>query len=133
MKIKLSQLINSVTSGALGHLANTDLPIKTAFRLKSMLRECGTHIEDHDRLRADILSTHGTLNEEKGIYEFDSPEKQAEADREYAELLRTEIDIPGEPLKLRDFHSSSAFRAAHLAELEWLIDTEFPAVAAGKH
>lgn len=129
MKLKLANLIEPATGTsmhpAIARFANLDLPIKTSFRLKGIIKQAVEHFNAYLAYRLDLYKKHGEHNAETD--EYTVPESNLAAFRtEFDELLDTDIEITGEPFKLASFHSSTAIRTNDLMALEWLIDDGQP-------
>lgn len=120
--IKLSQLVNAVNSGALPRLTAKELPIKTGFRLRSLIKQVNAFMKDYEDTRVDLLKkVEAVLNEQTQIWDFPSAEAEDKFKEQYLELVEADIEITGDPFKLANFLSSTTFSGADLDVLDWLI------------
>jgi len=130
IKIKLAQLVNAMQSKALDRLMEMAMPIKTTFRLRQITKQVNEKLADYHKLRDELFTKYGAVaNQESGIWEFDKANVPV-INEEHTSLTSTDIELTGEPFKMRDFLSSAAISVNDLDLLAWLIiDETEPAVA----
>jgi hypothetical protein len=110
-----------VDPGSLARLINNDLPIKTAFRLKTIVRRINEIFKDYEEMRVELCKKLGTLDEATGQYEFG--ENLATFKTELSELQDDAVEIvPEGRFTIASFNSSMAISPVDLERLEWLID-----------
>jgi hypothetical protein len=130
MKLTFQQLINSLghpetgDPGALGRFRSAQMPLKTALALKPIHRAIEHHVADYNELRIEICQRHGVINTETNNYEFG--ENQAAFNKDFAELLLSEITIDSPRIRITQLLSSMAISADDLTLLNWLIDDGSP-------
>lgn len=132
MKIKLGQLVDSigqpqpdgsVSEGALTRFQRIDLGIKSAMRLKGILKTADEYLSQFSELRLELYKKHGTPEADGKNFTLQTPEQRAAFVVEFKELLETDIELPGERFKLSDFFSHARISTADLFTLEWLVDS----------
>ena len=127
MKLQLGRLINSLGNGNTGDLGafyrfnQNPLPIKTSMRMRAIIRKVDEIVNDFNDARLELCKRFGTLNEETQNYDFEG--KQGEAfNSEYADLMLSEIEIPGSRIPISQLLSSTVITPNDALALEWLID-----------
>lgn len=123
MQVKMGNILGSFQSGALGRLANASLPMRTALRLKDVLKAAQDALHDYDTQRIALCESYVPCDPATGNYEIPDdkkPEFQVLADA----LLQKDVDIPGEPFTPSQLLSSQSFTANDLLVLDWLILTQ---------
>jgi hypothetical protein len=122
MKIKVGQILGAFQSGALSRLANASLPMRTALRLKEVLKTGQDALQEYDKERIALCETYAPINPETNNY--DIPEdRRAEFQVEADALLQKEIDFPN-PFTPAQLLSSQSITANDLLILDWLIVSE---------
>jgi len=90
MKLKLSDIFQSKDS--LVKLANSDLPIKTAYNLSKLVKKLNEEYQNLEDFRVELVRKHGNL--EEGNYRV--PQNGEQFDnfiKEYNDFMQTEIEI----------------------------------------
>lgn len=100
IKAKTSDILK--VSAALTKLSGRPLPIKTSYSISKALTAVNSEIKIYDKERIKLLEKHGTLNEDKTEYIFDTPEKEQAFYKELEELLDVEVEINAHPVKLTE-------------------------------
>lgn len=97
--MKLARLIDPEFQLALNKLAVADVPIRTAWKLKGVLKVVNEELAKYEEVRKDLLTKHGRKKEdgsldlgEKNEVIFDK-EEMILFGKAYAELTNIEIDI----------------------------------------
>jgi hypothetical protein len=122
IRTTLSKLVNAVNSGALARLASKELPIKTAFKLRNLIKQTAPIMENYETSRVEMLKkVDAKLNEQTQIWDFPTPEARAAFDAEFKELVEVDIEINASTLKLANFNASISFTTMDLDLLDWLI------------
>lgn len=139
MKVKLGELEGCASRqptpdqsrgfvGPLERFGDLDLPAKTSFRFADLMEIADRYLQRLQREQLKLFQKHGSHDLETDIYTLDTPEAVAAYRAEYAELVKVEIDLPGEKFRLSDFKTSSSPRPNDLRALHWLIDRGKPEV-----
>lgn len=130
IKVTLGQLADCGTQiigdqripGALDQLLAMRLPVKTAWRLKDIVAAITPKFERFAKERNDLYIKHGTPNPENPEeYRLEDQDQVNAFNRDFVELRDIVIEISGEPLKISDFHSSTALSPADMMKLDWLL------------
>lgn len=127
MKTTIGQLINSLGNtdtgevGAFYRFNQQTLPIKTAMQMKAIIRRVEEIVTDFNATRLEFCERHGTLNEQTGNFDF-THEQGMEFNKDMAELAATEIELPGQRLKVSQLLSSTVITPNDALKLEWLLD-----------
>lgn len=96
---KLAQLVNPEFQGALGELMQKEIPVRTSFKLKSLLKRLGEEVKTYNEVRTELLNKFGDKDEdgklavdEKNSVKFsgDNLKNFGEA---MSELLKMDVDI----------------------------------------
>lgn len=129
MKLKLNNLIEPINQQelhpSLVRFANLDLPIKTGFRLKGIIKQAVEHFNTYQESRLDLYKKHGEHDAEKDEYTIPA-DKAPAFQADFSLLVDVGIEITGERLKISDFYSHSSIKANDLLALDWLIDDGQP-------
>lgn len=123
MKVKVGQIVASFQSGALTRLAQAAMPMSTALRFKSVLKDTQEILQTYDENRVKLCAEFGTLNEETQNYDI-VPEKMADFQEVSGGLLQEEVDVAGDTFSSGSFLSSQTIAPNDLLILDWLIQTE---------
>lgn len=114
--------------GPLERLGDLDLPAKTSFRFADLMEIADKYLQRLQKEKLKLFQKHGSHDPETDIYTLETSEAAAAYRAEYAELVKVEIDLPGEKFRLSDFKTSSSPRPNDLRALHWLIDRGKPEV-----
>lgn len=97
--VKLSQLINPHFQSALNSLASQEVPMKTAYKFKSILKLVAEELKKYDELRNELLNKYGDKDpdgklvvDEKNNVKF-SEENLKLFGQKLTELLDAEVNI----------------------------------------
>jgi len=97
--IKLNQLTNPDFQTALNSLSSQEIPMKTAFKFKTILKKMSEEIKKYEELRTELLNKLGD-KDEKGELQVDeknnvkfSNENAKTFYAKLTELLNAEVDI----------------------------------------
>jgi hypothetical protein len=136
LKLKIGDLVNAFQTQALNRLANTNLPIKTAAQLQSVLKQANEAVEQYDKDRIATCAKFGKLNPETNNYEFLGEDGQPdhelidEFQKSLDQLMQKELTFFGDPFSLSKFYSSHSITASDLMILDWLFAIETDAQQA---
>lgn len=120
--MKLAKIIVSVE--ALGILGNMDLPIKTAVKLKKIMREVQPIIDIFSEKEKTLMEKFGEINEEKTQYLFPMPGSLFEYKEARIELLEADIDLDMNMIHIDDLGDDiTTLKANMLVILDWVLDT----------
>lgn len=114
--MKLGQLLNSVE--ALQRLGQMKMPAKAAYGVARNLRMIDVELELFNEARKQLVERYQCINEETNAIEI---KDQAGLDREYRELVETEIDYQPHTIRL-ELLDSVELTPSDLAILFWLIE-----------
>lgn len=118
VKIKLSQLVSSAES--LGRLGGQPLPARQAFLLGKTLKAVNSELESYNATRLETCKRFGTEDKKKG--QFEIPEENLEAfNKEFQDLLNTEVELNVDKLKLADLGNAN-LSGSDVVVLDWLIE-----------
>lgn len=119
LQVTLADLLNS--QGALQALSRQTLPARDAFKLSKIIRAVSQELETFNEVRVKLCEQHGgVFNKETNRYEFPNG-KEAELNAEYIELIKAEVAIPGQALRITEF-SNLIISAGDLLALAWLFE-----------
>lgn len=143
IQVSLNQLIFCATQTeenpfpSLGVLLSQSLPIRQAFLLGKIAKAVGGEIEQYQATRKALCERYANKDgegkaimlgaDDKPVAEgqpgrYDIPIESMEAfNKEHAELVATEVSIPGTKIKVNDL-AGVKIAPVHLISLEWLID-----------
>lgn len=127
MKIKLAQLVNAVNAGSVTRLTEMSMPIKTSFKLRQIVKQINQQYTEYDTSRVELLKRCGAVKDDsENVWKFPNADIEAKVNAEHSELTSLDIELQGEPFKVKDFLSSAAISVQDLFLLDWLIldDTE---------
>lgn len=122
--------------GALDVLYGQPIPIKTSFRLCKIALAVGEEVKRFNETKKILCERFSNKDDEgkaimlnaenrpikegeAGRYDI-PPDKMADFEKEYGELIATEVTIPGQQIKIADI-GNVTIAPAHLMNLEWLI------------
>lgn len=123
--MKLARLIDERFHIALNKLTKDALPIKTAFKLKGIIKITHSEYEKYDELRQETLNKYGSKNEdgslkldERSVVQFTQEGIQAFT-KEINELTNVEVEIP--TVKLSELGDTLRITAEELELLDGVI------------
>lgn len=119
MKTELERIFVSVDSGALNRLLAQPLPVQISYRLGKIAKTVDAELKEYNTARIKLLEKYGKLNGDQ--YEFGSDNSKKAFQSELAELLQSEVEIPGDRFKL-DGLGKCEISAVDLAILMWLFE-----------
>lgn len=97
--MKLSKLIEPQFQATLRKLAGQDIPLKTAFKLRGIIKKTNDELVKYDEVRTDALSRLGDKNEdgslatdERGTVKLSGDNLQSFTDQLSA-LINTDVDV----------------------------------------
>lgn len=98
--VKLGQLINPEFQQALGLLAQKELPLRTSFKLKGLIKRLSDEVRTYNEVRTDLLNKFGNkeedgtlkINKETNNVEFSDDNLKLFGEA-MNELLKMEVDI----------------------------------------
>lgn len=132
--VTLAQLNQSI--GALSELTTQPIAIRTSFQIGKIIKAVNSEMEQYNASRTKLCEQYSNKDIEgkaimvgadgKPIVEgqpgrYDIPkEKMPEFEKELAELLAIETQVPGQQIKVSDLNTVN-IAPALLMNLEWLI------------
>ena len=99
IKVKIRNILDA--NDALTRLSQNTLPIKTSYDIAKVLNRVREEVRIYDTERIKMLEKHGTLNEEKTEYVFETPEKMQAFQKEHNELMDVDVEIDVKPIVLK--------------------------------
>jgi len=118
--MKVAHIMNS--KQAIQKLMGADLPIKLAFRLKKLIKECDPIVANFEELRIELINKNGTADENGKL--VIPPEKLDDINKQLYELSMEDVDINITKIKLEDIPESAKITGQDAMLLEWIIDDE---------
>jgi hypothetical protein len=124
--MKLSKLVNPEFQVALRKLATQEVPLRTAFKLKGMIKQVNEALAKYDEVRTDALKRYGD-KDDKGELVLDEGGKNVKLSEDSAQgfvkelndLLNDEIEIGG--VKVADLGENCSLSTTELMLLEDII------------
>ncbi|MGH9872345.1 MAG: hypothetical protein ACRD9S_07750 [Pyrinomonadaceae bacterium] len=117
LTLSLQALLDS--REAIQSLIGQPLPASVSFRLARLVNAIGPEFEAYETTRKKICEQYGTLNAETSVYDFE-PEQQKLFTAAYAELVNSEIQVPGEKFQVA-LLSAAKLSTVDMLNLDWLI------------
>lgn len=109
-----------ICQNGLTALARLSLRAPVAFRIAKICKAVGTEMEECETQRKNLLGRYAFLPEGENEYQFETPEKRTEFEREYQELLESSVTLNISPLKLNDL-ADATITPEQLLGLSWLV------------
>ncbi len=123
--MKLSQLIDERVHSALQKLSTEPLPLRTAFKLKGIIKVVKEEFSKYEDVRKEALQRHGQKNEDgslkvndQGNVQFSAEGIQAFAN-EVGELTTLEVQVP--TLTLAELGDKITLTAEDLESLDGIV------------
>jgi hypothetical protein len=120
--MKLSKLVDPTFQTALKKLSTQDIPFRSAFKLKGMIKQVNEALADYENVRVDALKRFGEKDDkgelvvaEGGSVKLSEENAQGFV-KELQDLLNDNIDIGS--LKVADLGDKLSMSAAELMALE---------------
>lgn len=113
MKVTIKQILSA--RDVLSRLAERTLPVKQSYRLAKLVKVVNEEITVYNGERTKLCEQYGTLNKEKGVYEFKGENRKKISDdlgvleSQEADLDVKPIDISGLELSAQDIISIEPF------------------------
>ncbi len=105
MKIKLSQIVNSVES--LKALLEVKLPVKVSYKLSRLVNKLNGPLEEYNKKRNDLIKEYGEEDPETKNWSVKDAEKLKLFVDKITELLSVEEEIEWfEPISISDLGSA---------------------------
>lgn len=126
MKVKLGDLVNS--EQALAELAQADVSARMSFTLSLVLKEVSNHLDAKRSAHQKLLEKFGTPREKQpGFFDI-NPECRAEFDKEFKELLNTEVSLIGiGKIRVSAIEAEGVkFSGQEMLALAWLLKEDVP-------
>ena len=106
-KIKLEQMSNPNFTRVMGALLKEKVPVKVAFRIKTLTNRFNDELKKFSEIRTQILENYCTKDEdgqpvldEQRNYKFESEESIQGVTKELGDLLNIEVEV--ESIKISD-------------------------------
>jgi len=99
MKIKLSQIVNSVES--LNKIVEIKLPVKVAYKVNRLINKINPELKTYNESRETLVKEYGD-EQEDGSWKVVDPVKLNEFAIKLTELLEVEIEVEFEKIKIED-------------------------------
>lgn len=119
MQIKLGELKNA--EPALNKLATAQLPIRTSFKVKKMLRSISGDLQDFEAKRIELVKKYGEAND-KGDTQV-KPDNLPSFLKDMQDLSDVTINVDVDKVKLSDL-GSVEFSAVELMGLEQFVEDD---------
>lgn len=116
--MNLGELIFS--QAALGRLNQMPLRAKTSLKVKRIVSRVSSELETYEKVRTELLEKYGVKNEEKGEYEFKESGNKEAFDRDFEELMESEVDLKFEKVMFSEIENET-IASADLFSLSWAI------------
>ena len=137
IKVTLAQIIRSLgpqpeIPGAIDFLMSQALPIRTSFQLNKIAKAAIIEFQEYQAAKKTLCERLANKDKDgKAIIledgkpstkgEYDIPaDKLVELEKEHADLIAMEVEIPGQQIKVGDL-GDARIAPAHLMALEWLV------------
>lgn len=124
--MKLSKLVDPQFQVALRKLASQEVPLRSAFKLKGMIKQVNEALTKYDEVRTDALKRYGDKDDDGGLLLDEGgknvklSENNAQAFvKELNDLLNDEVDIGS--LKISDLGDNLSLSTTELILLEDII------------
>jgi len=118
MNVKLADIFMS--KDALQKLLQSDLPVKTAFRISRIAKKINDVFNDIEEQRIKLVNKLGEVQEGSDEIKV-PPDKLKEFHAELSSLLEEEIELDIEKIKLSEL-GDIKLRPVEIASLEYLIE-----------
>lgn len=123
--MKLAKLVDPQFQAALRKLAAEELPLRTAFSLRGIIKQANDELAKYDEVRADALKRLGDKKEdgELNVDENGSVKLSEENMKSFVEQLNQLLaaDVPMQAIKLADLGTKLNVSATDLLTLDSLI------------
>jgi hypothetical protein len=119
MIVTLKELLES--RGALQALLQQPMQGRDAFKLSKIAKAVILELETVEQTRLKMCrDAGGTLNEEENRYDFPQDADREALEKEFAELMKTDVTIPGEQIGI-EILAGLRLSASDVVSLDWLI------------
>jgi hypothetical protein len=123
MKISLKALHESGT--ALTSLAEQKpKTAKLAYKLSRVVSSARSESELLAKTQLDLLQKFGKLSEPEAGRWTVEPERRVEFDQQWADLLETEVEVWGDPIKIDTLDGELNLSIDDYARLQWLFNDD---------
>ncbi len=121
IKVRLSDIVNA--QGALNELGTQRLVARAGLQIGRALRVVSAELETFNKTRQVLIEKHGGIaNPQTNRYDF---KDEAAFNREFQDLLATEITLSVDKIKVDDL-ADCKIQIATMLALTWLIDDTEP-------
>jgi hypothetical protein len=119
MKVKVSLLVTAV--GILSSIDLTKMKLSTSYKVRQVLTESQTAVQDFETQRVALAEELGTLNEDKTKYDFETDEIGAEFRKRLQVMMDDEIDIKVEKIPVEILDEYITIEPQNIPYVEWFI------------
>ena len=113
MKLKLSQIVNSIES--LNVLVDTKFPAKVSYRLKRIVDKVNPILKTYNEKRDELITEYGTKDEVSGNMSVTDPEKIKLFMEKLNEILEVEEEVDITPIP-SEFLGDTEVEAKHIVD-----------------
>lgn len=125
--VKLAQLINPDFQQALGLLAQKEIPLRTSFKLKGVIKRLGDEVKTYNEVRTDLLNKFGEKEEDGTTLKVNKETNNVEFTGDNLklfgsamnELLQMEVDIGS--VKLEELGDKMSLSTNHASLLDGVL------------
>jgi hypothetical protein len=101
MKIRLIEI--KMIESSINKLMETNLPVKTAYRLSKLLKDVSSELQTLEENRVRLVRKYADVKEDTPEQEVKVPKDKVEPfQNEFNELLQTEVEIKFDPVSISD-------------------------------
>ena len=100
-KVNVKLLELREMSSALGKLLSSTMPVKQSYRMSKLAKCITKEMNDIEESRNDLIKKFGDKND-KGQIEIIDNDKKEEFNKEFADLLKEEVEITFVPIDLEN-------------------------------
>lgn len=124
--MKLKRLIDPKFKASLTSLNSQKLPLKTAFKLKTIIKKVDEEYEKYDQVRVAALNSYGDKNEEGALVIDENGNIPLSGDnaqsfvKEMNDLIDLDVEIP--TISVSDLGSELSISSEELMLLDFIVE-----------
>ena len=108
IKLTIDQLVKAAYMGSLKRFFACGLAMPAWKALRHTAEACEKEVAAFEKKRDELVAKYeGKVRPDKNGWEFGKPEQAQVFGAEFEELLRTEVEAPGSPIKQDDVQTGS--------------------------
>ncbi len=122
MKVKIIELLN--TDELWGALLKQKMNGAVSLKIAEIIREMGYKLKTfHETREKLVIDNNGVLNEEMNKYEFENSEDEEKVNKEFQELVNSEVELYCRQLSQSDL-SKIDIEPENTLKILWAIEKE---------